>query len=52
MIFISLDEIENYLCLRDLFTYIDMKSNTKQHVQRCTRVNRVDGGREKTENQR
>jgi len=34
------------------FTYIDIKSRTKQHVQRCVRVNRVDGGREKTENQR
>ena len=40
------------LRLRDMLTYIDMRSNTKQHVQRCTRVNRVEGGREKTENQR
>ncbi len=38
--------------LKEVFIYIDIKSRTKQHVQRCTRVNRVDGGREKTENQR
>jgi hypothetical protein len=43
---------KNDLELNEVFIYIDIKSSTKQHVQRCTRVNRVDGGREKTENQR
>ncbi len=45
---------ENYLLnkTKKSFAYIDIKSRTKQHVQRCVRVNRVDGGREKTENQR
>lgn len=31
-------------------SYMDIISRTKQQVQRCVRVNRVDGGREKTEN--
>lgn len=37
---------------KETVTYMDIMSRTKQQVQRCVRVNRVDGGREKTENHR